>query len=1447
MKFKIFSLCIMMLFFVTLVSAAEWDNCKETNLDNNEITIKDKCLFGLDIPFITNDIATIILETPLDYRVGAGYRKVVQFTINSKKDYSNALRLIEFYDKKEAKESNANFLDYESNIEFDYKMFKGYKNITVPTYSYQCEKVWSEFNKSFHDDCSYIQNGTKNEEVESWEKFTTKDFESGQIYTIGIFTNVGVGDSYEWIGTYYGLRLDEWSSWTQSLNVDLEFYYAMEQASGDVVDSIGNSNLTNSGATYGETGKVGDCMGFDGGENDYINGTVSASYSAFTVSAWFKSDATVDDYGGIVGGDGTIANIFYIRQNAATGDSMFEFAGRTNYLQPNDNSIDGAWHHVVLTWSDATDTGTYYIDNVSQGSDTGGDGALAFTSINMGVNTGYWGGFIDEVGIWSRVLTQAEISQLWNGSNGITWTDDFGGPTAPQVNVTVPTDGAIFVTNTTVTSTNIQCNSAAPTGVIQLNLSINGTVVETLNNVSVGQNLTINSNFNLPNGNLSYYCEGENSVGSTNSSTRTFQYKRLGIYLDSPGDTFVSQINSVIFNYTLDPANTVIANTTLYIDGVANVTNTSGTPGFYSYNVTGLTFASHNYTIQVIDTNHTVYNNGSRDFVVSALEINLNEPADNLISDNSSIVFDCNASFSGGITSLNLTFDGLINLTITNSTVNEDLNLSVIRTFSEGNHNWTCSASTLLIDSTATPRDFSVDLTKPFINITAPPLIINLISDGDTLNLNWSITDNNLDSCWYEYNLTPIEYYPNCYQESVNTSNQTGLDGGCTLNYTGTYNPIQAAFDDPSKIYDGNFSTYSEVSGVGTAGMISNYSKPDNTLSAVLKARMGNLSSPIKNYTLPSDCLRSITKIRMTSILNATGDGRTLLQCWTGTIWDNIENNAIQVPGNARVYEEALFWNVSTASNSLTCADNTTTFEYVRGRNNITIFANDTIGHSNSSIRTWLPYIILNNQTFQNTTIEGSSESFTANVTIDDSVSITSVVFNYSSTSYNTSFTTSGSDTIITKNDFAIPSVAGETNVTWWFLIELSNGVNVTLTKHNITVGEIGIDDCSANNYTLFNFSLVDETTLTAVGDDENISINYEVVLKNSGGIQLTNLTNSSESNITLICLESALGSTTLLVDVLIEYNSKDRFLEFYNIEDFNLTSTKMHQNITLYDLNDTTGQEFKFTFKDDNFNTVPNALVQVYRKYVDEGLFRLVELPRISSAGYTVLHLIPNDVIYNFIVIRDGTVLGTFNNVVANCQNPTITDCEINVNSLSSSVQPESYSNDGVFSGSLSFNEDTRTASITYSVVSGVSQVNTLNVTMFDSLGNRTACEDISFNSGGTLSCVVPVSFGNSSVMIKVFSGGTERRQAVASMAQKPSDLYGVSLVFMALIMVLTIIGLGVSDDPMKLGGIMIVGIITLTALNVFATASWVGAGATILWFIVAIVIVLIKGSNRQ
>lgn len=62
-------------------------------------------------------------------------------------------------------------------------------------------------------------------------------------------------------------------------------------------------------------------------------------------------------------------------------------------------------------------------------------------------------------------------------------------------------------------------------------------------------------------------------------------------------------------------------------------------------------------------------------------------------------------------------------------------------------------------------RNINHDVTPPLINITSPSGVFDYLEENFTLNLNWSVTDENLDSCWYVYDNTTT--YLNCSSNST--------------------------------------------------------------------------------------------------------------------------------------------------------------------------------------------------------------------------------------------------------------------------------------------------------------------------------------------------------------------------------------------------------------------------------------------------------------------------------------------------------------------------------------------------------------------------------------------------------------------------------------------------------------------------------------------------------
>ena len=136
--------------------------------------------------------------------------------------------------------------------------------------------------------------------------------------------------------------------------------------------------------------------------------------------------------------------------------------------------------------------------------------------------------------------------------------------------------------------------------------------------------------------------------------------------------------------------------------------------------------------------------------------INLNSPVDNYNSSSQTIVFNGTAYDNFNLTNVSLILDSAYNETNISGLNNS--NYIFNKVLADGNYTWTyeaCNNESLCTN--AITRDFMIDTTDPLINITT---ILNTtyidnysISSTINISLNWTVSDTNLDSCWY-YNTT---------------------------------------------------------------------------------------------------------------------------------------------------------------------------------------------------------------------------------------------------------------------------------------------------------------------------------------------------------------------------------------------------------------------------------------------------------------------------------------------------------------------------------------------------------------------------------------------------------------------------------------------------------------------------------------------------------------------
>lgn len=318
-------------------------------------------------------------------------------------------------------------------------------------------------------------------------------------------------------------------------------------------------------------------------------------------------------------------------------------------------------------------------------------------------------------------------------------------------------------------------------------------------------------------------------------------------------------------------------------------------------------------------------------------------------------------------------------------------------------------------------------------------------------------------------------------------------------------------------------------------------------------------------------------------------------------------------------------------------------------------------------------------QSYNTQGLEGSSQTFYLNVSKSVGYTISQINLTYNNTVYSASFSAYNSSLYQTSKQISLPFISAITNKTFNWTILLTDGTTHYITSRNQTILNLGIDNCSVNNLTILNFTLANEKTqsyLNATGDNTSIKIDVNLY-SDIGKTLLTNTYHGfyNQSLPAKVCVSSELGTTQFYMDAQVEYTASSYQIEFYNIQGYNLNATANPlQNITLYDLLTTEAQAFKIIYRDSAFIPVSDAIIQIQRKYVDEGVFKTVEQPITDSAGQTIGNLVLNTVPYNFIVMKNGVVLSTFNNYFANCQNPLITSCEINLNAFSSTTTTTNF-----------------------------------------------------------------------------------------------------------------------------------------------------------------------------
>jgi hypothetical protein len=197
-----------------------------------------------------------------------------------------------------------------------------------------------------------------------------------------------------------------------------------EGTSTTAADTSGNYNSATLQAGAGwTTGRVGAyALNLNGGATSWASAArVLDTSESFTVAAWVKLNNTAG-YQTIVGFDGTQASPFDLQTNGAGAFRFFQTAADTaapaNVSSTGGTPVAGTWYHLTGVYNKAAGTIQLYINGVAQPSATALTSWTATGSTTIGrakwtgANVDFVNGAIDDVRLYQRVLTPAEIAAL---------------------------------------------------------------------------------------------------------------------------------------------------------------------------------------------------------------------------------------------------------------------------------------------------------------------------------------------------------------------------------------------------------------------------------------------------------------------------------------------------------------------------------------------------------------------------------------------------------------------------------------------------------------------------------------------------------------------------------------------------------------------------------------------------------------------------------------------------------------------------------------------------------------------------------------------------------------------------------------------------------------------------------------------------------------------------
>ncbi len=201
-------------------------------------------------------------------------------------------------------------------------------------------------------------------------------------------------------------------------------WWTFDEGSGTIAnDASGNGNTGNASGTAVVSGKLNNARSFNGA-GDYVdagnNAKVNFGTGNFSVLAWIKPNGSQNSVGAIV--DKYSGPGFFVSLNGFVPRIFIQDVPSYIWVDAGTTqAANGAWSHFAATFNRASYV-TAYLNgastgqvNISSKSGTVNNGRNLFIG-HESVDNGWFNGQIDEVMIYNRALSAAEIAAIYNAT-----------------------------------------------------------------------------------------------------------------------------------------------------------------------------------------------------------------------------------------------------------------------------------------------------------------------------------------------------------------------------------------------------------------------------------------------------------------------------------------------------------------------------------------------------------------------------------------------------------------------------------------------------------------------------------------------------------------------------------------------------------------------------------------------------------------------------------------------------------------------------------------------------------------------------------------------------------------------------------------------------------------------------------------------------------------------